>query len=597
MSQKQANPFAGTSRWVSLPSTFAGLLGAALAVLYGVATLELPPGTRWWLVGMVAVVAVAASVWGDFREQAFLSTLRAIGRGELALTRAHLRAAVVEVSAFADRALRVALEHWCAGVVVIGVSYGFVPSVSWELSARIVFLGIVLAPVTALFTHLAVIGRARQAVERLADAGLSAAEVIEAVPPRRLHLRRRLMLFTAVAVLTPTVLIADVTLQNADRTMERLLAADTPTEQHAVLGVRRQETVLPGVAMGAMVILLVIGSGFVAGSVLGRPMKAIADEATRIAGGDLTRVRVIPAEDEVWAAAAAFTAMQAQLIEAVLQLRRAGLAISSTTEKLVASSGRHKEGASEQTSALAQTSATTEELARSARHISGNASEVAKIAEETLGAALFGKKSADHFRASMGKMRSDNQAIADAVVRLNKRVQQIGKIVEFIDGIADKSDLLALNAELEGTKAGEVGRGFSLVAAEMRRLAESVLGSTKEIGRLIEEIRDATNAAVMATEAGVKATEAGAALSAHVSSSLAEIVALAQETSEAVKSMSVATHQQQTGTDQLAEAMTDLLRSTQAGTDATRQIAAANVDLSTLSRDLEQVVERFQVSG
>ena len=74
----------------------------------------------------------------------------------------------------------------------------------------------------------------------------------------------------------------------------------------------------------------------------------------------------------------------------------------------------------------------------------------------------------------------------------NKRVQQIGKIVEFINGVADKSDLLALNAELEGTKAGEVGRGFSLVAAEMRRLAENVLESTKEIEGLIEEIREAT---------------------------------------------------------------------------------------------------------
>ncbi|MFP2902888.1 methyl-accepting chemotaxis protein, partial [Corallococcus sp. 4LFB] len=68
----------------------------------------------------------------------------------------------------------------------------------------------------------------------------------------------------------------------------------------------------------------------------------------------------------------------------------------------------------------------------------------------------------------MSRMRQDNQAIGSAVARLNKRVQQIGKIVEFINGVADKSDLLALNAELEGTKAGEVGRGFSLVAAEMR---------------------------------------------------------------------------------------------------------------------------------
>src|SRR5262249_57290846 len=129
-----------------------------------------------------------------------------------------------------------------------------------------------------------------------------------------------------------------------------------------------------------------------------------------------------------------------------------------------------------------------------------------------LEATRAGRLKADAFAESMGRMRSDNQRIADSVVRLNKRVQQIGKIVDFINEIADKSDLLALNAELEGTKAGDVGRGFSLVAAEMRRLAENVIRSTRTIEQLIEEIRDATHAAVMATEAGLKTTEAGTLL-------------------------------------------------------------------------------------
>jgi methyl-accepting chemotaxis protein len=179
-------------------------------------------------------------------------------------------------------------------------------------------------------------------------------------------------------------------------------------------------------------------------------------------------------------------------------------------------------------------------------------------------------------------MKGDNQAIADAVVRLNKRVQQIGKVVEFINEIADKSDLLALNAELEGTKAGEPGRGFSLVAAEMRRLAENVLSSTLAIERLIDEIRDATQAAVMATEAGLKTTDRGAAL--------------ARQTSHAVRSISLATQQQQTGTDQLAAAMGDILRVTEENAEATQQMVAANTDLSSLARDLKSTVQRFRVA-
>ena len=196
----------------------------------------------------------------------------------------------------------------------------------------------------------------------------------------------------------------------------------------------------------------------------------------------------------------------------------------------------------------------------------------------------------------MSRMRHDNQAIASAVTRLNKRVQQIGKIVEFINGVADKSDLLALNAELEGTKAGEVGRGFSLVAAEMRRLAENVLESTKEIEGLIEEVREASRAAVAATEGGVRATDTGTSLAQQVTESLKQILDLAGQTSDAVRSISLATQQQQTGTDQLADTMADILRITQQSLNATKQVSTANGDLLVLALDLRGVVERFQIS-
>ncbi|HLL84846.1 MAG TPA: HAMP domain-containing methyl-accepting chemotaxis protein, partial [Longimicrobium sp.] len=357
----------------------------------------------------------------------------------------------------------------------------------------------------------------------------------------------------------------------------------------------RSEAIAATAAMCCLVFLLAVATAYVTGTALGQPMREIAEEATRIAKGDLANPRPIPAEDEVWAVAAAFSAMQAHLTKVLTELKRAGTQIGSTTESIVATSGRYENGAAEQAAALNETSATTEELARSARQIAENAGSVAEIAQKTLGAAEGGQESADAFANSMTRMRQDNQAIADSVVKLNKRVQQIGKIVEFINGVANKSDLLALNAELEGTKAGEVGRGFSLVAAEMRRLAENVIESTKEIEGLIEEIREATSAAVVATGAGVKATDSGSVLAQQVSESLKEIVQLAGQTSDAVRSISLATQQQQTGTDQLAEAMADILRVTQQSLAATKQVTSANVDLSSLAKDLKAVVERFRI--
>jgi methyl-accepting chemotaxis protein len=479
------------------------------------------------------------------------------------------------------------------------VALAFPPLVGepWLLSVLIGLVVVALGPLSALLVYLLVVRRSRTAAELIANEGLSALEFIEAVPPRRQNLRRRLLTFTAIAVLCPSIFILDVSVSRAMRVMDEILEAKSRPDQEAVVA-RSQSEWNPSLGLlSGFVILLVLGTAYAAGYALSEPLRSITEDATRIAKGDLRPPRVIPAEDEVWAASAAFVQMQAQLGQALAQMRRAGMQISSTTEQLVATSSEQELGADEQSSSLNETSATTEELARSAQQIAGNAESVAGIAERTFSAAQGGQRNAAAFLTAMQRMKEDNQAIADAVVRLNKRVQQIGKVVEFINEIADKSDLLALNAELEGTKAGEVGRGFSLVAAEMRRLAENVIRSTRTIEQLIEEIRDATHAAVMATEAGLKTTEAGTLLAAQVDESLSLILELARQTSHAVRSISLATQQQQTGTDQLAAAMGDILRVTEQNAAATKQMVAANSDLSSLARDLKLVVERFQLAG
>jgi methyl-accepting chemotaxis protein len=334
---------------------------------------------------------------------------------------------------------------------------------------------------------------------------------------------------------------------------------------------------------------------FGVGTALGEPMARIASQAQAIAQGQVGGHSVIPAEDEIWAVSFTFTRLHVHLAEVLAQLRRAGLQIGSTTEQIVATSGKYEGGAAEQASSLNDTSATTEELARSARQIAENAGAVSELASKTLVAAREGKASAESFSKSVTRMREDNQAITSSVMKLNKRVQQIGKIVTFINGVADKSDLLALNAELEGTKAGDVGRGFSLVAAEMRRLAENILESTKEIELLIEEVRDATREAVTATEAGVTATDRGLRLAVSVSANLEEIAAHAEHSFDAVKAIGLATQQQQLGTDQLAEAMLNILRLTQTTLTASHQVTNANTELSSIAKDLGGVVDRFQV--
>ncbi len=595
MSAERTGRRASFSRHLMAPVPLANLVGAALTLRFASLTLAEPLAGRLGVLGVLGgalcVTALAAGAAASLGRQ---RTLRGLERGDVPATPENLAAAVSEVTRAPEEAFLGSLGMWLATTLVLGVCVWLGLGVELAVASRIAALGLLFGPLTALLVHCLVVLRSRRVVLWLAELGMTPAQLIAAMP-RRAELRARLAAFAFVTVMTPAVLSAQLAYALGQRLFTRLMAERDVSRQLELAHALRLEALTQGGSLVLLVFALALTAAYLGGTLLGGPLRELAREAKRIAEGDLASPRVVPAEDEVWDVSAAFSTMRAHLADVMSQLQRAGAQISSTTEEILTTSGRYEAGATEQASSLDETSATTEELARSARQIAENAGSVAEIAQRTLGAAQQGQGSAEAFLGSMARMRQDNVSISSAVVRLNKRVQQIGKIVEFINGVADKSELLALNAELEGTKASEVGRGFSLVAAEMRRLAENVLESTKEIEGLIEEVREASAAAVSATEGGVRAVETGTTLAQQVSESLRQIVQLAGQTSYAVRSISLATQQQQTGTDQLADTMADILRITQQSLNATKQVTTANTDLLVLARDLQGVVERFQI--
>jgi methyl-accepting chemotaxis protein len=465
--------------------------------------------------------------------------------------------------------------------------------VSEAAQLRVVGMGVAIGTLSALLVNLLTARRARSFVEDTAMM-VPATKVIAALAKERTQsVRARIVVLTVILVVIPSALMVDVT-RSASRAAQLTIAQAPRAEQADVARAEIRAAVTGTLTLAAALVAFALLAAWLAGSGLADPLKQIADEANRISRGDLRDVRVVAAEDEVWTVTATFTLLQAQLQDVIGQLQRAGISIGSTTEQLMATSSKYESGAADQASSLNETSATTEELAQSARQISHNAGSVSDLAQKTFEAARAGQDSAEAFVAAVDRMKHDNASIAEAVTRLQKRVQQIGRIVEFITTVADRSDLLALSAELEGTKAGEVGRGFTLVAAEMRRLAENVIESTNEIEELIGEIREATLSTVSATDRGMEHTESGTALAGAVAQSLSQVVQLAQQTSDSVRAISLATQQQQSSTDQLAEAMADILGITQQSLAATKQVTSANHELITLSGDLKALVERFQ---
>jgi len=278
----------------------------------------------------------------------------------------------------------------------------------------------------------------------------------------------------------------------------------------------------------------------------------------------------------------------------VREINEAALRLSSSANQVLAASTQHETSSTEQAAAIHETTATMEELKHASAQIAENAGAVARVAEETLGAARAGRGAIGEFIQAMQQIRADGAAVADSITKLSKRVERIGTVVEVIDEIADRSDLLALNAALEGSRAGEAGKGFSIVAAEMRRLAENVLESTKEIKNLITEIREATAAAAAAADASKVATESGEKLGSVAAQAVEGILAGVQETSDAARVINLATQQQRTATEQVVASMAEIEDVTRQTTQASKQSTGAAAELTQLAGRLAELIRRFK---
>jgi methyl-accepting chemotaxis protein len=313
--------------------------------------------------------------------------------------------------------------------------------------------------------------------------------------------------------------------------------------------------------------------------------------------GELDVVRFNPTDDAVVdPLLEGLNQVFATLHTFVREINEASLRLSSSANEVLASSTQHESSSTEQAAAIHETTATMEELKHASAQIAENAGSVARVAEETLNSARSGRGAIGEFIHAMQQIRADGTAVSESITKLLRRVERIGTVVEVIDEIADRSDLLALNAALEGSRAGEAGKGFSIVAAEMRRLAENVLESTKEIKNLITEIREATAAAANAADASRVATEQGEKLGSVAAGSIEGILSGVQETSDAARVINLATQQQRTATEQVVASMGEIEDVTRQTTQASKQATGAAAELTGLANRLSDLIRRFKVA-
>jgi methyl-accepting chemotaxis protein len=206
-----------------------------------------------------------------------------------------------------------------------------------------------------------------------------------------------------------------------------------------------------------------------------------------------------------------------------------------------------------------------------------------------------GKQAVEDTVSGMNRIQQQMEAVAQSVITLSERGQAIGELNAVVNDLADQSNLLSVNASIEAAKAGEHGKGFSVVAQEIKNLAEQAKQATAQVRGILGDIQRATSAAVMATEQGSKAVEAGVTLAAEAGESIRLLVDSATEAAQAAIQILASSQQQTAGMDQVTPAMENIRQASAQNAASTKQAEVAALSLHELGLKLKLLADRFTV--
>ncbi|MDZ7699702.1 MAG: methyl-accepting chemotaxis protein [Deltaproteobacteria bacterium] len=350
-----------------------------------------------------------------------------------------------------------------------------------------------------------------------------------------------------------------------------------------------------GTGIIIILLVLVVSLALLLRAMVARPIKTVSGVARQLSAFDLTVQVKSNREDEIGDLLNAMDEMAHSFRQVVGQVQRSGIQVTSSATELAATAKEQETTMANQVDSTSKMVQSVDSISEVATRLMETMEEVASMSQETAGFATSGQTDLKRMEAAMHNMEGASKSISGRLETINEKAENITNVVDTITKVADQTNLLSLNAAIEAEKAGEYGRGFNVVAREIRRLADQTAVATLDIERMVEEMQSAVSAGVMEMDKFIGEVKHSAEDVEKISAQLGNIIEQVQTLSPSFENVNVSMRDQSASAQKINSSMARLNEEMQETMESLHETYSAIEQLKEAARGLQNEVSRFKV--